>query len=151
MIRDPREAVYRATSYGVDDGPHRLAIRVGERCAALDALLAAHGAEEWAYLTAWNPGGRPAPAAANAAAQARLAAALAATGRPLLRGAGAGPDPGWTPEPSFLVLGLPRAEALALAARFGQEAIVAGRRGGTAELLFVTGRAPRAPADTDVR
>lgn len=132
----PREAAYRATTYAVADGPHRLAIRIGERCAALDALLAASGLEAWAYLTAHNPGGVAADPAANAAAQARLEAELAASGRPCLRGASLGAGGDWPAEPSVLVLGLPRAEALALARRYGQEALVAGRRGGLAELLF---------------
>jgi hypothetical protein len=54
----------------------------------------------------------------------------------VLRGAGAGDDGRWAPEPSLLVLGLPRAEAVELARRFGQEAIVAGRRGAPAELVY---------------
>ena len=134
----PRAAVYRATRYEVDDGGVRLALRIDAPCAALDALLVARGVEEWAYLTAWNPGGRPAPAAANAEAQARLEAEVTASGRPFLRGASVADAGDWPPEPSLLVLGLPRAEALALAARYGQEAIVAGRRGGAASLLFRT-------------
>ena len=132
----PREAAYRATTYAVADGPHRLAIRIGERCAALDGLLATSGLEEWAYLTAHNPGGVAADPAANAAAQARLEAELAASGRPCLRGTSLGDGGDWPAEPSVLVLGLPRAEALAIARRYGPEALVAGRRGRAAELLF---------------
>jgi len=130
------DTVYRATAYRVADGAHRFTIRIGERCAAVDALLAQHGADEWAYITAYNPGGRHAGADANAAAQARLEAALRASARPVLRGAGAGDDGRWAPEPSLLVLGLPRAEAVELARRVGQEAIVAGRRGAPAELVY---------------
>lgn len=134
-----REPVYRATSYRVEEGPQRFAIRVGVRCAPLDALLAANGVEDWAYLTAHNPGGRRADPDANANAQTCLEAALRAAARPFLRGESVGDDGGWAPEPSLLVLGLPRAEALALARRFGQEAIVAGRRGAKAELVFCDG------------
>jgi hypothetical protein len=135
-MASPREAVYRATTYGVDDGGHRLAIRIGERCPALDALLAAHGLDAWAYVTAHNPGGRLADPAANAAAQARLERELAASSLPVLRGASLGDGGGWPAEPSLLVLGLPRAEALALARRYGQEALVTGRCGTPAELVF---------------
>lgn len=130
------EDVYEATAYRVADGTQRFSIRVGERCAPLDALLDAHAALEWAYVTAYNPGGRRAEAQANAAAQQRLEAALRATARPVLRGEGAGDDGRWPPEPSLLVLGLPRADAVALARRFGQVAIVAGRRGAPAELVY---------------
>lgn len=132
----PRAAAYRATTYAVADGAARLAIRVGERCAPLDALLAARGLDEWAYLTAWNPGGRAADPAANQAAQAGLEAELAASGRPCLRGTSRSDAGDWPPEPSVLVLGLARAEALAIARRYGQEALVAGRCGAPAELVF---------------
>lgn len=131
-----RDDVYRATAYHVADGAQRFSIRVGERCAPLDALLDAHGAEEWAYVTAYNPGGRQARADENAAAQQRLEAELRATAHPVLRGEGAGDDGRWPPEPSLLVLGLPRADAVALARRCGQVAIVAGRRGAPAELVY---------------
>jgi hypothetical protein len=135
-MKSRHDTVYRATTYRVADGAQRFSIRVGEHCAPLDALLGAYGADEWAYVTAYNPGGRRAGADANEAAQQRLAAALRATARPVLRGEGAGADGAWPAEPSLLVLGLPRADALALARRFGQEAIVAGRRGGPAELVY---------------
>jgi hypothetical protein len=134
--RSPRESAYRATTYAVRDGPHRLAIRIGERCAALDALLAALGLDEWAYLTAHNPGGQRADAEANAAAQARLEAEVAASGRPWLRGTSLGDGGDWPPEPSLLVLGLARHEALALARHHRQEALVTGRCGAAAELVF---------------
>lgn len=136
MPRSPREAAYRATTYAVADGPHRLEIRIGERCAPLDALLAARGVEEWAYLTAHNPGGRLAGPAANAAAQTRLEAEVAASGHPWLRGASLGDGGDWPPEPSLLVLGIGRREALALARRHGQEALVTGRCREAAELVF---------------
>jgi nucleotide-binding universal stress UspA family protein len=135
-MASPREAAYRATSYAVDDGPLRFVIRIGARCAPLDELLRVRALEEWAYVTAWNPGGRLADRAANEAAQKRLEAELLATGRPLLRGASLGDSGEWPPEPSLLVLGIPRDEAVALARRYGQEAIVAGRRGAPAELVF---------------
>jgi hypothetical protein len=135
-VPSPREAAYRATTYAVADGPHQLAIRIGEPSAALDVLLAARGCEEWAYLTAHNPGGVAADPAANAGAEARLEAELAASGRSCLRGSSLADDGDWPAEPSVLVLGLPRAEALAIARRYGQEALVAGRRGAPAELVF---------------
>ncbi len=130
------DEVYIETAYRVADGAQRFSIRVGERCAPIDALLDAHDAEEWAYVTAHNPGGRRADADANEAAQQRLEAALRASARPVLHGEGVGDDGGWPPEPSLLVLGLTRADAVALARRFGQEAIVAGRRGAPAELVY---------------
>lgn len=132
----PREAAYRATTYAAADGSERLDIRIGARCARLDALLAARGLAEWAYLTAHNPGGQLAAPAANAAAQARLEAEVVASGHPWLRGASCGDGGDWPPEPGLLVLGLARDAALALGRRYGQEAIVTGRCQEAAELVF---------------
>jgi len=140
----PREAAYRATSYQVRDGAHRFALRVGERSAPLDALLAACGADTWAWLTAHNPGGRPAEPAANDAAAASLEAALAAARHAFQRGESRADDGRWPPEPSLLVPGLARAAAVALARRFGQEALLAGRRGQPVELVFCEDE-PRQP------
>jgi len=127
------ERAYRATTYRA--GPLRL--RVGERSAALDAMLAERGADEWAYLTAWNPGSQPCPEAENRAAQGRLLERLAAW--PTLAGESRGDDASWPAEPSVLVLGIGRGEAMALAREFGQAAILAGRRSGAAELVWVEG------------
>ena len=46
-----------------------------------------------------------------------------------------GLDVAWPPEPSLLVLGIPRKEALRLGRRFGQLAIVAGHKSSPARLL----------------
>lgn len=136
--RDRLGAAYAATSYRVDAGPRgRFAIRIGEPSPGLDALLAAAGVETWAFVTAANPGSVRLADADNAARMARLLEAV--RGRRLVHypGTGTGDDRTWPAEPSLLVLGLDTAEAVALARRFGQVAIVAGRRGGVAGLVWV--------------
>lgn len=73
-------------------------------------------------ITAHNPGGRVASGAENAKAQARLAAELEERG--LTWWPAAGGDPPWTHvEDSAAVIGMDEAEAIALGARFGQDAI----------------------------
>jgi hypothetical protein len=73
-------------------------------------------------ITAHNPGGRLASGADNAAAQARLVAVLEERG--LTWWPAAGGDPSWTHvEESAAVIGMDEADAIALGAQFGQDAI----------------------------
>jgi hypothetical protein len=150
-------AVYPAT---LPDGAE-VRLRVGAACPALDRFLddalaarglpLSHPGIGAAYLTAANPYATslaPLSDAENAARNAALRAALAALGARVLPAPGA-PDPDggvYPPEPSFLALGLTRAEALALADRFGQLACVFLPRGGAATLLAGPPRPPEAHA-----
>ncbi|MEA3200684.1 MAG: hypothetical protein QOE90_2112 [Thermoplasmata archaeon] len=123
------ERAYRVTTYAA--GPLRL--RIGEPNAALDELLARHGAATWAYLTAWNPGSVPRGETENRAAARRLLDRLA--GYPCIEGESVGDGGAWR-EPSVLVLGIRRDEALAIARDFGQLAFVVGERGGAPRLVW---------------
>jgi hypothetical protein len=73
-------------------------------------------------LTAHNPGGQIAPDVANALAEARLIAELQRRGRTWWPAAGG--DPSWTHvEQGAAVIGIDEADAIALGAEFGQDAI----------------------------
>jgi hypothetical protein len=73
-------------------------------------------------ITAHNPGGRLASGPDNAAAQVQLVAKLKEQGLTVWPAAGG--DPSWTHvEDSAAVIGMDEAEAIALGAQFGQEAI----------------------------
>jgi len=73
-------------------------------------------------ITAHNPGGGMASDAANASAEARLSAEL--DRRALTWWPAAGGDPSWTHvEASAAVIGMDEADAIALGAEFGQDAI----------------------------
>jgi hypothetical protein len=135
--RESLEAAYRATAYWVEAPAGRFALRVGVRCTDLDRLLAAHGVEAWAYVTAYNPGSWPLPEAENRARQDELCRAVAAAGYAAYAGEGVGA--GWPPEASLLVLGIGEEDAAALGRRFGQAAVVVGRSGGPARLLWLGG------------
>lgn len=128
-----RETTYRAFI----PGAAAIDLVIGQASAALDALLTQHDADEWAFITAWNPRSTPLAPAENDARNAALRRAVESGGWRCFEGQGIPDRGGWTPEASFLVLGIPRGCAVDLARRFGQHAIVAGRRGGAAELLYV--------------
>ena len=126
-------AAYRATDYHVFASPP-FVLRIGERCAALDELLAKLGAKGAAFLTAWNPYSDPAPLAVNAARQADLMAIVEARGWRHWPAEGRGADPDWPPEPSVLIVGPSREAAQALARDFRQHAIVWAGAGEPVEL-----------------
>lgn len=125
---------FRATRYEAGG----VAIGVGERSAAMDALLARHGARRAAFVTAWNPRSRRMPRGWNERMQRALR--QAASGRVLAEGVGRGRC--WA-ERHLLVAGDPR-WLRALARRFRQHAILAIAAGAPARL--VTAARNRSPA-----
>jgi hypothetical protein len=134
--RTELDAAYRATRYLVDGPNGRFAVRVGRASPEADALAEAHGATAWAYITAYNPGSVRASEEENRARQRELDEAVRVMALAVFRGEGKGDDDAWPAEPSLLVLGIAEAEALTLARRFGQAAVVFGERGGPARLLW---------------
>ncbi len=129
---------YRNTTYEVHADGRTIGIRIGKHCAALDDLLG-DAARSWAFVTAVNPESRVLPEAVNAERNAELKREIERCGWSFWPGVGR-PDGGdWSPEPSFLVVGISREQAAALGARYGQNAVVWGRVGGVAELVACTG------------
>ncbi|HKB04492.1 MAG TPA: DUF3293 domain-containing protein [Gemmataceae bacterium] len=133
-MQDPTlEAAYRATDYRVDDAPSGpFVIRIGEECPELAGL-------EWAFVTACNPGSVRLPEEENTRRMGELEAAVRKGGGRYHRGHGVGRDGQWSPEPSLLIVGIREADAVELARRFGQNAIIVGRAGGEARLVWVGG------------
>jgi hypothetical protein len=102
----------------------------------LHRLVATHAGDTWAYITACNPASKELTANENNERQAQLRRELEAGGYRIYEGEGIGADPAWTPEPSFLVLGISQEDALALGTRFGQNAIVVGTSAEQAQLVW---------------
>ena len=114
---------YLASLYRFHDGDREVILHVGVRSPELAALHRSRGVTSSAFLTAWNPGSRPLAKEENRARDDALARDATAGGFQLLRGEGHSPDRDWCEE-SYLVLGLGRREALALARRYGQVAFL---------------------------
>jgi Protein of unknown function (DUF3293)/Phytanoyl-CoA dioxygenase (PhyH) len=123
------ETVYRETDYHVDEYPTGpFTIRIGEpRPEVADV--------EWAFVTACNPHSKPLSEAENDRRMAELANAVSGRWRHY-RGHGVGRDGSWR-EPSLLIVGIREPDAVELARRFGQNAIVAGGPGERARLVWV--------------
>lgn len=138
----PLDAAYRATAYVVEGEHHPISIRIGQHCTDLDVLLQAHNYTDWAFVSASNPGSQELPEAENIKRHAQLVAAVEALGLPWYIGHGVPDHPGWQPEVSLLVLGIKPDDALQLASRFGQNAILTGAAGAPVKLLYVHGNSP---------
>ena len=127
---------YRDAEYVVFAEPP-IVIRPGEPSEELDALLASHGATSAAFITAANPGGDRRPDTENAVANAALQNLVGAAGYPHYLGEGRDSARTWA-EPSFLVIGISRANAEALGGLFEQNAILYCEAGRAAELVLLT-------------
>ena len=133
---------YRRAHYVVYGAPE-LVIRIGERNAALDALLDEDGAATAAYLTAANPGGMPQEPGANEISCAALHQALADAGYTCYLGEGRDPASRWPAEPSVLAVGVSRHEAMVIGRSYEQNAIVFIERGKAPELVvLLSGQRP---------
>jgi hypothetical protein len=126
---------YRNAEYVVFADPH-VVMRVGETNAQLEALIRAEGASTAAFVTAANPRGESRSDMENGVANAALQNFVAAAGYPHFWGEGRDPGGGWA-EPSFLIIGIYRANAEALGQLFEQNAIVFCEVGKSPELIIL--------------
>ena len=135
-VADALIAAYRAARYVVF-ADNRPVMRVGEPCPELDELLEAEGAAAAAFVTAHNPRGLPAHEETNLLAFGDLCEAADRTGYRIYLGEGSDPEGEWKPEPSLLIVGIPRGEAEELGRRFHQLAIVFVEKGRAPELVVL--------------
>ena len=136
MVDPQLLAAYRKTSFIVEGPESEAILLVGELNPAVDALLERYGARQCAFLTAWNPHSKRLEAHDNRLRQDGLVEAVRRSGRPFLRGRGAGKDSDWPAEDSILVIGVDRVAALELGRAFGQAAIVFKEMHHPVELLL---------------
>ena len=133
--REQNDAYY-ATSYVIDDGTVKFAIHLGGATEPLQEFLRDRRVAKWAFLTAWNPLSQPLSATENESRQIELIKMLDEQNYPYLRGFGVGDDPAWEPEQSLFILDISRDDAIGLARRFEQNAILWGEIGGEPELVW---------------
>lgn len=116
----------------------QVVLRVGEKSSALDELIKAEGATTAVFVTAANPRGEKRSEKENGVANAALQSFVQAAGYPHFWGEGRDPFGSWA-EPSFLVIGIYRANAEALGQLFEQNAIVFCEIGRAPELIILRG------------
>ncbi len=129
-------AAYLDTEFVVS-GSAEIVFKIGERSAALDALIRWHGCECAAFITAFNPFSEACSPSQNAQAQALLLQQIAGWGLDWFEGEGRDPGGEWPGEPSVLVLGISEAHASEVGRTFGQNALVWCRVQHPPELLLL--------------
>lgn len=130
------EAAYRATAYRIFLPGGALDLRIDQACPGLAAWLAEDDVDCWAILTAWNPGSERLSDQDNVARQSNLEVRLLELGFEPFAGENLADAGDWPAEDSCFVGGMSAEEALAVAAEFGQAAIVGGGADGVPKLLW---------------
>ncbi|MEQ8790844.1 MAG: DUF3293 domain-containing protein [Pirellulaceae bacterium] len=143
-------AAYKATRFtAVVDG-EAIEIRVGQVCPALNRYLEKTVHASWAFVTASNPASVELSAPENDDRHSQLKGDVAAMGYAFFEGEGVPESGDWEPEQSLLILGIPCDDAKQLGRKYGQNAIVAGRRSEPAALV-ICGEEPAAKCEHAVQ
>ena len=127
---------YRQTTYKVLTGQGPVHLRIDQHSKVLDDLLIEHGAQFWAFITAWNPYSQVLTLAENRQRNSILERQIKHMKLHYLPGLGCGDDPSWMPEESWFVFDLSRANAIQLGQLFEQNAVVLGSLKTNAELVW---------------
>ena len=135
----PRELVdaYRSTDYRITTDAGVFSFRVDSVCSRLLDLQTLHAVGSSALITAWNPYSEPTSDAENAAALAELENALTARGLTFLPAVGVDPLGFWPGEPSVLILGIGKPDAVDLGNQFRQNAIIWAGREARPQLILL--------------
>lgn len=135
-------AAYEATTFVVDGDEGPVPIRINREGTELRRLLETHRARTWAFITAWNPASEELSPLENAGRHQSLLAAVREAGLRSLGGRGVPADRSWQPEESLMVFDISKEDALSLGRMFGQLALVTGRCGAPARLVWCRPRIP---------
>ncbi|CAI8208264.1 MAG: Uncharacterised protein [SAR116 cluster bacterium] len=115
---------YLNTNYSVFDPA--INIYIGQSNEALLNLLRAHNVQTWAYLTAENPRSEQKTNEENKILNEALEQDLIQDNYSYFLGAGIPKNSNWTPENSFLVLGMDKKTGIELATKYQQNAFIYG-------------------------
>ena len=127
-------SAYEETEYRVLDPA--FCIQIGAFHPHLDQWLSARSFETWAYITAWNPGSKRITKKENNRRQEELKAELENRGMIFYPGLGEHPTGRWEAEESLWIPGCSLDLGLLLARKFDQNAIVYGKVGEIAQLIW---------------
>lgn len=120
-----------------------IAVRIGEPNTAVDLLIDRFGADEWAFITAYNPYSEVLSAEENQSRHRRLLETIRDRNLVSFESHGVDDDGTWPSERGLFVAGLSRDEAVELGRELDQNAIVVGARGGAPELVWCIADSPR--------
>lgn len=135
------EVAYQATTYRVFLPSGICELRLGQPCEGLRCWLETADCTEFALITAHNPGGQPTAEAINAERQSQLECdLLEGNYEPYAaqhEADGEADGKAWPVEESCFVPDISREDACALAADYGQNAVVCGGPDGVPHLVWI--------------
>jgi triacylglycerol esterase/lipase EstA (alpha/beta hydrolase family) len=115
---------------------YTVSLRIAQPAPALDDWLARHGFKTWAFISAYNPQSRPLRKEENRYRHQQLIAHVESRHQPWREGIGRPDRTDWKPEHGLFLPGISKREAVALAKRFEQTALVFGQRGQSPQLIY---------------
>ncbi len=131
------EAAYRATTYRVFLPGGLIDLRIGQACPQLADWLAGEGCPGFAIMTAFNPGAQRLAADQNAERQTRLECDLLEGNYEPYSAENVPDEAGGPVEEACFVPDIAPEDAVALAADYGQNAVVCGSADGIPYLLWI--------------
>jgi hypothetical protein len=137
MANQHFEDAYRRTSYCLEAPGEILKLRVGVKNQAFDLLLEHSQVEDWAFITAFNPGSIQLSEQENQERHEALADTLRHNGYKTIPCNGVDDDNEWPTERGYVILGIQREVAEQIAREFGQYAILAGQIDKAPELVML--------------
>jgi hypothetical protein len=127
-------AAYKATLFNVLTSPP-FTLKVNTTSESLKHLFQQHQASSAAFITAFNPYSEPLKEDENIQRNRALLTDLEVFHTPIFEGIGCDPDGVWPGEPSYLVLNIAKNDAIAVANKYQQNAIVWCGKSGKVELV----------------
>ncbi len=134
MINEELLEKYQQTDYIIDDDPPLL-VHIGEQNDGLRILFASFNVESAAFITAWNPGSKKLTLDENYDRQIDLLEDISSQRLNYFVGRGESQSGDWS-EDNYLILGVTRDDAIELAQRYEQNAIVWIPVSGVPELVI---------------
>ena len=127
---------YLATIYEIKN--LGLQIQVGVENWHLEEFLIDNNAFSWVFISAWNPYSKPLSFLENENRHQELVDLVNKNQWVFAEGYGIPQQNDWEAEKSLFILDISKKEAIELGNRFEQNAIVIGRLGNLADLIFLT-------------
>lgn len=131
------EIAYKATTYRVFLPGGICELRIGQACEALRCWLETAGSEQFALITAHNPGGQLSDSALNDERQSQLECELLEGNYEPYAAQNEADSDTWPVEESCFVADIAPEDACALAAEYGQNAVVCGGADAVPHLVWI--------------
>jgi len=128
---------YRQALYFVETPKGQILLKVGERSPELIKLCHQQNCDNWAYITAANPKSEILSEEENGSRNTELENLLSKDRYAFFKGIAKSPEDSFPAEISFLVFGISEKEAVKLAERFNQAALLLGTLTGIPVLRFI--------------